>query len=766
MRFASNLPERLIDSIMAQGNWNLLFQEGPFNEFQRQIAIANYFALRGSNTQAEFYFKRADAALTIAYGSLRGKYDWPRQSQNIMAKDLPWGENRDTFQDYVLCSLQLFLESGLSQHESGQLSLTATDATIAAAEKQLSVPLRQKDGDLHSFVAVLQEALKIRQSKALNALEKADRFDKITVSQPLSLRNYWNRRSILFRLFENIFHGNLGRANAIAEFLQEKQGDQLDSLVLARIFTATTSYDRALAVVTEAQNNGNLQLPENYANFTRHSLLRQNLYLWTGRPAMAEKSAAQTAEHIQNISTSPSIRIEDRLDLRKSFLDQQLRTAMFAYLDRKVCPALVERPDSVDMDAEWRVKERLFLERCGMPRQQQWWAKLHEASGGNRELKAIAAFSQGALSQDLAKPFPELQYLLKYQNLRQAIGAGVKKQSKTKQVAEYLAMCIMRQHDFIFLDWGLVLPEITDEELKPNILGKSDEATAAAIFLGLHRRFAEQLARGQNLSFFSPPDAAELLAHRSEVLLDQTRESPGGRVNLRPRQRLRYVSAGLEIFYDSSAGSISLTRPVSTSNQSLKPVELSFGSAIFSDSETGLRKSLSPLYFWCENCGNESGRAARLLMAKQVTKAWQITHTEIADNFSQATLYSEVNVCDSQSASMNDTLLIENEASLKPLETCALRLNNVVVDVVKDQTSDRIRLIALSMGWRTNLSFIILRAEASRPFKTSLLFDYFQKRNRREIGATDAFFESLRRAEKSFPAESAFERVHFYAGME
>ncbi|HNL11411.1 MAG TPA: hypothetical protein PKM44_12915, partial [Turneriella sp.] len=54
LRIASTLPKRLIDSIMAQGNWNILFQEGPFSEFQRQMAIGGHFALRGEVSQAEF----------------------------------------------------------------------------------------------------------------------------------------------------------------------------------------------------------------------------------------------------------------------------------------------------------------------------------------------------------------------------------------------------------------------------------------------------------------------------------------------------------------------------------------------------------------------------------------------------------------------------------------------------------------------------------------------------------------------------------------
>ncbi len=765
VRFASSLPERLIDSIMAQGNWNLLFQEGPFGEFQRQIAIANYFALRGERQQAEIYFKKAETALAIAYGSLRGRYEWPRLPQNTTAKDLPWGENRDTFQDYVLCSLQLFLEAGLAHHESGEITLASPDATIAAAEKQLSVPLRQKDPDLHIFVSILQEAIKIRQSKSLNALEKADRFERLSISQPLSVRNYWVRRGVLFRLFENIYHGNLGRANALAEFLYEKQGNQLDSLVLARIFTSTTAYERALTVATAAQSTTNLRLPENYSSFIRHSLLVQNLYVWTGMPEKAEKLASETVHHLRKISTSSAIAGEDRLEIRKSFRDQQLRQKMFAFLHRKLCPAQAEPGETGDMDNEWLVKERLFLELCGLPRNQKWWQGLGAASGSNPELKAIAAFSQGTLSPKMAESAPELRYLLMFQDLRQATAANGTKQLKLKRITDFLAATVALHHDFLFLDWGINVHESSDSDLKRFLVTKADEKSAQAVFLGMHRRYAEKLARGKSLVLFSPPDAAVLLAHRSEALLNQTRQVSASTTNLKPGRRLRYTSADLDISYDTSAARIVTSSRDSVPADTQKAPETYFGSAAVAETTAIPGKNLAPLYFWCENCGDEPGRNARLLMASHASGDWRSTHIEIADNFSQAVLYSDTQSCDAASATMNDTLLVAGEALLPSLRTCALRVTNIVTEA-HDTSFEQNSFLALTMGWRHNLAFIVLPREASRALKTSLLFDYFQKRNRREMPARVAFNESLQRAEKSFSAETAFRQIHFYAGAE
>jgi len=755
MRVATSLPKRLIDSIMAQGNWNLLFQEGPFSEFQRQIAIANYFAFRGELNDAEAFFKKAETSLSIAYASLRGKYEWPRLSQNLNAKDLPWGENRETFQDFVLCSLQLYLESGLVAHEAGRINFDGIESTLTRTERQLSMPLRQKDADMYLFVTLLQDAINLRQSRQLNALEAADRFDTFSTALPVSTKNYWSRRALMFRIFENIHYGNLSRARALADLLYAKQADQLDPLVVARIFAATSAYDEAQKVSERAISGNEQKSPENYLNYLRHSVLLQNLHFLRRDYDTARRSAEQTSEYLKTIAESGAVLNEERLTLRKSIYDQQLRWRMFSYLHSQSCPDKKEYSDNLEMEPEWRIKARLFFEGCGMRHDSLWWQSVSTISGVSDEIKAIAAFSEGRLTAKLATASAQLAFLFNQQQLRGA-GAARGQKAVIDQVGEYLQLAPANPSDFLFLDWGISSREISDGEIMALLPLKSDSAKAAKIFLGMHRRYAASLTRGHSLHLFAAPDAAQLSAPITQMLLDQSRQVVLPLVSLKAQHRLRYVAQDGEMYFDKAGGEITrLGRPAQT--------EILFGVSPARGETLKIQQFTAPLFFWCENCGAEGDRASRLLIDRRSNRLWQTTYAEIADTFSLGLAFNNSEDCSTDRSGLSDTLLIDQETRMDMLAGCSVRLFNLVIDGASAETPPAIRA-RLAMGWRNNLAVVVVPALATAQLRSSLLFDFFQRRNRRDIASAVAFQESLARAEKSFSAEAAFARIQFYAG--
>ncbi|HMY11791.1 MAG TPA: hypothetical protein PKC74_09205, partial [Turneriella sp.] len=58
---------------------------------------------------------------------------------------------------------------------------------------------------------------------------------------------------------------------------------------------------------------------------------------------------------------------------------------------------------------------------------------------------------------------------------------------------------------------------------------------------------------------------------------------------------------------------------------------------------------------------------------------------------------------------------------------------------------------------------LLLPDEMNAAARTAFLFDFLQRRNRREVPARQAFNEARRRAEKSFPPGSGIEAVRIYA---
>jgi len=758
IRFASSLPKRLIDSIMAQGNWNLLFQEGPFSEFQRQIAIANYFALRGELTEADVYFKKADTALTIAYASLRGKYEWPRLSQGLVAKDLPWGENRETFQDFVLCSLQLYIESGLKAHESGNIDFEALESAVANAERQLSAPLKQKDADMHAFLLLLQDALKLRQSRQLNALEKADRFDQRSSAESVSGKNYWNRRALYFRIFENIYHGNLGRARALADDLYERQREQLDPLVAARIFTATAGYDEAQNICEDSLKSADQKQAENQTNYIRHSVLLQNLHMLRRNYEKAERTAVRTAEHLQGLLEAGSTANEERLALRKSWRDQQLRGKMFAYLQNKTCPASTDYADAIEMEPEWRIKARLFYETCGLRHDRLWWQAIGSAPGAGMEIAAIAAFAEKRLTTKQAGDSPPLRLLLHRQILANAREQKQKAATLAGSVLKYLRLLPEFPHDFVFVDWGIAPTGPTEAELASLLPSKIDATQALMFFQSLHRNFAAQLLRGAPLNLFAPPDTAHLTQQNAALVLEQTRPQTPPLQPFRTQPVLHFRGESIELFYSKATG-------ITTQNPPSGQSRMLFGSAVATLQNPSDRAYLAPLYFWCESCGNMAERPSRIFVDLNTEKPWRATHSEIADAFSLSIEYGESANCGVDTVLAHDTLILSSRTWITPLHRCPMRSTHLIIDEAAITTAGAQQAL-LALGWRSNLAAIVLPQSASAQLKTALLFDFFQRKNRRDMSSWTAFRESYARAEKSFSAESTFGRIQFYASLD
>lgn len=771
VKFATSLPDRIIDSIMAQGNWNLLFQEGPFAEFQRQIAVANHLALRGEKRPAEQYFSRAETALEIAYGSLRGRFGWPRSSADLNANDLQWGENRDTFQDYVLCRLQLYMESGLISHENGELRFTDFESVLAGYQKQLGVSIQKKDAELDVFARLIRDALSVRSARDLNSLVRADRFAAISDKIAHGGKAYWSHRINLFRIFENLHHGNLGRAQSLVG-LQRKGGDgKHDSLYLARVLIRCSDFSAARAVAESALAAESNRGADNYADYLRYSEILQNLAIWLGDKVAAEKTAAATVSHLETLVKSDQIAREEIVDVRNATENQKLRAQKHAYLSRGECPSV--SGDATDHEIEWQVRERLFQENCGKVIDKPWWRALLASTETSAEIKILAA--QRLTGEKAANDFLEksaknekstslMHFFTARHRLQQAL---TRKTSNAipELLVNYLRAANHLQADLVFLDWGIKPGDNLSVLALNKIAARISEKQAAAIFAELHRRHALEVLRGTPVGYFSPPDAAELMQRIAPPLLDTVPvfEKDAGS-QLFARHDLWFADSRLRLHFDASKGRLSQFESAEalTSEWQKAPADrdaVLFGNIPFFTGKNTWQARVAPLFFYCGQCSTDQKLPDRLVMPFITGTNSSAIKAELADTFSAAPDPQSFAACSAGDIVFRDTLFMDAAGPDMQVLPCDLRAERLVAGA-----GIPARLL-LAMGWRKDLYTVILPEALTGAERVSFLYDLFQRTNRRQMRFTDAFSEAAARAEKSFPQGAPLQSLQVYGSF-
>lgn len=776
IRFATTLPNRIIDSIMAQGNWNILFQEGPFAEFQRQIAVANHFALRGEKRPAEQYFSRAESALAIAYGSLRGRYGWPRSPAGLNADDLQWGENRETFQDYLLCRLQLYLESGLIAHENGELHFTDFDPVIVAYQKQLGSALQKKDQELDTLVRLIRDSLAIRSAREPNGLARADRFAALSDTISGGGKSYWNRRTNWFRIFENIHYGNLGRALYLAGLQRRVSAENFDALALARILVRCSDYAAARAVVESAIGEENNRGADSYADYLRYSELLQNLAVWQRDNAAAGKTAAATVAHLEDLLKSEQIPREEIVDVRNATENQKLRMQKHAYLNQGTCPAAAG--NAAEHEIEWQVRERLFQENCGKAVDKAWWRSLLLSTENSTEIRALAAQrlegeqAAGDFLEKTAKADKTTE-LTRFFVMRHRLQKALMRKAGNalpELLINYLRAAYQLQSDLLFLDWGIRLGDNLSLLALEKIPGKLTEKQAAAIFAELHRRYALDNLRGVPLAFFSAPDAAQLMQHMVPGLLDVSpvvkEESAQQQF---PRYDLWYADGRLFLQYKAVQGRLTRYQKLGDLAEAWQKnagerEALVFGNVSVFSGKGARPARIAPLFFYCSQCSTDAKLPERLVMPGLNGRNASAIKAELSDTFSAAPEPQNFSECNAGETVFRDTLFIDaGNTDLLPLP-CDLRLERLVTGTGNGGSIFSPQVL-LAMGWRKDLHTVVLPEALANAERVSFLYDLFQRTNRRQMRFTEAFAEAAARAEKSFPQGAPLQSLQVYGSF-
>jgi hypothetical protein len=771
LKVATSLPTRLIDSIMAQGNWNILFQEGPFNEFQRQIAIANHFALRGDSRQATFYFQKAGNALDIAYASFRGRFGWPRDASGLRAASLPGGENRETFEDFLLCRLQLQIESTLTEHESGILKTGNIAAAAVETEKQLSIPIGQKDADLENMMAVLREASAIRSQKDVHPTIQADKFAAVSDRTAPSTRNYWNRRLNVFRIFENIHHGNLGRAYFFTRFQEEKLKEQADSMSLARIYIQLGAFEDSLRLLTEAVELPANKVPENYGEYLGYSTLIQNIHIWHGRYAEAEKASNATQALLDEFLRSESVPRDELVGLKKNLTNEILRSKMYSFIMSGKCqPAAI--PGDTDMEKEWQIREKIFHENCTFSRDAGYWSSLTKGLNATAEIKAIVTFH---LADDKIKmpteknPSPLTAYLTARKELQKTL-----KQNRKERLAEltikYIAARNAIEPQFILFDWGLNLTDDLSDRALAALPQAMSEKIAPHFFAELNRRFIWEKIRNGGLQFFAPADAAQISRKIATAILDFPQNTYADHTYPQLEGRkLVYSDSRWTAIFDPRGKKQKFMLTKKSPSQDSAPESATaphsnpvlYGAAI-SEWKTD-QADMSPFRAFCAQCAGNPGKGPeRLVILAGKNSPPRSFTNDLADNFS---IVAEINdrACPGGATKYEDSVILSTEVSWEMQAPCNLAPEKIIIEY--DKAAIGIQA-TLALGWRPGLALILMPQTMPVQIKTSFLFDFFQRTNRRQVKIREAFREAKSRAEKSFPTETALKGLHLYETLQ
>ncbi|MFZ5629035.1 MAG: hypothetical protein ACOY5B_07885 [Spirochaetota bacterium] len=759
---------------MAQGNWNILFQQGPFSEFQRQIAIGGHFALRGEVSQAEFYYKRAETSLEIAYASLRSRFEWPRSPSQLKADDLPWGENRDTFRDYLLCRLQLYIESGLSGHDAGKIALDRLQETVARTELQLGQNLREKDADLENFVRLLRGSTGLRTAGGMSRGLRAARFLELSAAIQPSARNYWRRRTIFFQIQEHLYYGNLGMARGLTDFLYERHGDQSDPLALARFWIQSSDFAAAGRLLEREFGRSEVRSGENYPDFLRISETLQNLLVWQREYLRAAEIARASRDLLNGFIAGNQVPREEFVSVRRSAANQKLRSEMLHFLASGKCPSPLQPFEGSEPETEWRIRERLFYEKCGLPAARDVWQAWLSEKSLSPEAREIVRYTLGLPANP--KERADATALVQYLALQGTLAKSGSKPQRPEMAIALLDAAGKLHEDLVFLDWGLILPSDTGGRALRQLTGSLRASEAGALFSAMHRQLARRHLRGSSLFQFSAADAGELGAELHDWILGGdygARQSPATETG----GDLLYADSTQTILYqpgvqNSTLQVFSKWEDVNADQKGRffragNPVRL-FGLApalVGTQSNTKTVLQVAPLFFSCSDCAPAMRTPARLLLHDLAGNGWKSTRADLSDIFSAQLNLRTRPECLFSAGLFQDTLI--TLAGNVPAEyPCNIVLENLVVEAGKSQNGTSHYSLLWAIAGRQTGAAILLPDGMNPAARTAFLFDFLQRRNRREVSARQAFAEALRRAEKSFPPGSGIEAVQIYAAAE
>lgn len=102
-----NLPEGIADSIMARGNWQLLFPQNKFRDFQRTLTGAEQKLDLEFFQEAETEIQKAHDQLELIYAEIRGKYGWPKDIRQLRSTGKLLGEEAESFTEIQLARIQI-----------------------------------------------------------------------------------------------------------------------------------------------------------------------------------------------------------------------------------------------------------------------------------------------------------------------------------------------------------------------------------------------------------------------------------------------------------------------------------------------------------------------------------------------------------------------------------------------------------------------------------------------------------------------------------
>ncbi|HRP69540.1 MAG TPA: hypothetical protein PLY93_08415, partial [Turneriella sp.] len=747
-RITTSLPARLIDSIMAQGNWNLLFQESPFVDFQHTLAVANFFAMRDDTRQAEYYFEKARNNLAITYASLRADYGWPKNFHEIKnAQSLPWGESRDAFEDFLLCRFQLSIELLLAGMNNLGEEKDKLAAEINALETQLGKTLRQKDASFAAAMMFIQHSFALRQNETDKNLLAA-RFAQMSDAQKNSISDYWQQRLLGFKIQENIRYGNLGRALFLIRFIEENKKEKVDAVALVRLYIRCGAFSDAERLLTNTLASPEIRFPDNFNNYTVVSQLYENLMAWRGEFKRGETQTQIAYEHITSLLMHEDTLKEDFVDMRKAAHNERLRQFIFAYIDRSACPSRNDFVDDSDMEREWLFKQAIFFERCKIALDKAVWAPLVQ-SMTNDEKQILAYHRREELVQK------NQSTIAVFINARFQLRKVLKRKNK-KSLPFFLTKYLKAQNAvhpiFFTLDWGLYFSDNLVYEALQELPGAITKKEAWQIFTELNRTFAWQKLSHGFFTIFEPPEASLISQKANQFILDVLGDAAIPDSQNNNAHALYFTDGKIALFYEPQGQKGKLWHgEAHTFKENLKADDIVFfGDALNLQNKLSkkIRAFLPALFFQCDTCKNI--KAAPRFVAS-TTSTWA---SELSDNFSVVWNFERERDCLLGESKYSDTLLLINTTS-PPELPCNLTVENIIIDV-QDKPSVFQSLGVLSLGYRERSALISMPRKMEAQNKIAFLFDLFQKTNRRQIPIHPAFEEAKQRAEKSFSTNGEF----------
>lgn len=767
LRTAGVLPKRLIDSIMARGNWEILFQKSPFREFQRLLAIAEHFSLHGDHEQAQHYLRRAAVALEIAYASLRSRFEWPRSPSGLKADDLPWGENRDTFRDYILCRLQHYLESGLHRLSIGQIEFEKIADQVERAEKQLGQKIAERDSDLALFIRLLREVVELRRAAKISHGARALHFRTISNQVPLSVQSYWGRKRVLLQIREHIHYGNLGLSQALVEFLLEHAGEPEDRIAMARFFIQSSDLSRAISLLQEEFLRSDVRRSDSHADFARLSEMLQNALVWQSRYAEAAAIAQESSSILENHIAENNVPREEQLALRRSAANQKLRSELLRYLARGECPATLEPARDDAPQTTWRIRERFFYEQCGYPRVKEDWQNWLAEKNIDTEAASLVRFTLG-IADDKKKSAKTSAALLRALSLYEELTRGKINPAKRREKAlELLFAANSVQSDLVLLDWGIKLPDNMIGLALNQLRGKLSKPEAVRLFDSLHRGYVVAQLRGLTLHVFAPEDAAFLAAQMGAWILGADLSNEELALQAMPGNML-YADENTTLFYSAPRASLQIYGKMAELTaheleQMTNQTVLAFGgvlayAASFFPPHTEIIPM--PVRAPCSDCSIPARLPSRLLTALLEEKNWQKTRSELEDLFSAHFRLREAQSCNFDGEFFLDTVMLSGDAGGLSYP-CTFLPTNFIFEQIEGKLSRRsMALLWAAPGWKAPV--ILLPKGMNSAARTAFLFDFLQRR-RKEANPRSAFNEALERAKKSFATRSDLEAVRIYA---